>query len=418
MASEIIMPKVDMVMETGTFVEWLKGEGEEVKKGEPLFVIMSDKSAIEIDAPASGTLAGLTAKKDDVIPVAQTIGFILVAGESLPKKEPAMAPQATVPAPQEAAPAVPAVAVPVVPAAPTIQAGEGVRATPLARKLAKQMGIDLHLLQGRGSRGRIHKADVLAYGEKGAQALSSLAGLPQAAMNVPLPEARVRQRIALKGVREIIARRMAYSTATIPHIYENVTVNMSELVRMRARIAPAYEEKYGRKPSYTVMLVHAAGKMLLRHPNLNSSLVGNEVVQWENIHIGVATSLEDYLIVPVVRDVQERNLESIVEEMERLLSAARARKLEPREMSGSTFTISNLGMFKIESFTAIINPPEAAILAVGAMEEAPCVVDGKLSVQPLMKMTIGVDHRINDGVAAANFLADLKDALENPYLLI
>jgi pyruvate dehydrogenase E2 component (dihydrolipoamide acetyltransferase) len=311
-----------------------------------------------------------------------------------------------------------------------------IRATPLARKIAKQMGIDLRTVSGRGERGRIYKADILAYEQKPEAVVSQpmVEAAHPVAMDVPLPEAHIRQRIALKGVRAIIAKRMAFSASTIPHIYESVTVNMSEAIRMRARISPAYEEKFGHRPSFTAILTHAVAKTLIRHPNMNSSLVGEEIIQWEDIHIGIATSLEDYLIVPVVREVQKRNLESIVEEMDRLLNAARTKRLEPKDMSGSTFTISNLGMHKIESFTAIINPPEAAILAVGAMEEAAVVVKGKagddeesgaqhrcapqLVVQPVMKITIAADHRINDGVAAAKFLTDLKAVLENPYLLI
>ncbi|MEI7989498.1 MAG: dihydrolipoamide acetyltransferase family protein [Chloroflexota bacterium] len=430
MATEIIMPKVDMVMETGTFVEWLKQEGEPVRKGDALFVIMSDKSAIELDSPASGMLAGLSAKKDDVIPVAQTIGYILAPGEQLPSQGKPAAPSAVV----SAAPPKETPSAAVVIAPPAVQmpsdAGAVIRATPLARKMAKQMGIDLSVVAGRGERGRIYKADILAFEQKTSAVVS-----PQPVMmDIPLPDARIRQHIALKGVRAIIAKRMAYSASTIPHIYESVTVNMSEAIRMRARISPAYEEKFGHKPSYTAILTHAVAKTLMLHPNMNSSLAGEEVIQWEDIHIGIATSLEDYLIVPVVREVQKRNLESIVEEMDRLLNAARTKRLEPRELSGSTFTISNLGMHKIESFTAIINPPEAAILAVGAMEDAAVVVRGKqkgadagdegesgtpqLVIQPVMKITIAADHRINDGVAAAKFLTDLKAVLENPYLLI
>ncbi len=177
-------------------------------------------------------------------------------------------------------------------------------------------------------------------------------------------------------------------------------------------------EHIGLKVSFTAILALAVARLLPKHPSLNSSFTGEEVIQWEDVNLGIATSLDEYLIVPVVRTAQEMNLESIVKEMSRLLDAARNKKLEPADMSGSTFTITNLGMFGIESFTAIINPPETAILAVGKMMDTPVVIDGQVVVRPIMNLTIAVDHRVNDGARAAKFLTELKSTLENPYLLI
>jgi pyruvate dehydrogenase E2 component (dihydrolipoamide acetyltransferase) len=167
-----------------------------------------------------------------------------------------------------------------------------------------------------------------------------------------------------------------------------------------------------------VILAYAIARLLPRHPYLNSSFAGDEVLQWEDVHIGIATNLEDYLIVPVIREAQNRDLKSIMVELASLLEKARAKKLEPADMSGSTFTISNLGMYGIEEFTAIINPPESAILAVGKIIDTPVVVDGQMVVRPMMKLTLGADHRVNDGARVARFLGDLKAALENPYLLL
>jgi len=417
MPTEIIMPKVDMVMETGTFVEWLKKEGDQVKQGDPIFVIMTDKSAIEVDSPASGVLAGLSAKKDDVIPVSQVIGYILVHGEQLTIQEakpvvpPSPQPSVTTEGSHEATPLPSSVQA-------DAMGRSGVRATPLARSLAKQMGIDLGKVHGRGVRGRIYKADILDYSAKTTASTPASMPAPPLSVELPLPDARIHQRISLKGPRSIIAKRMAYSSATIPHIYESVTVNMSEVIRLRERLSPVFQEKIGHKPSFTAILVRALAKTLPSFPSLNSSLVGEEILQWEDIHVGIATDIEDYLIVPVLREVQNKNLETIVIEMVRLLEAARSKRLEPRDMSGSTFTISNLGMFGIENFTAIINPPESAILAVGALEEKPRQIDGKVTFVPAMGLTLGVDHRVTDGAAAARFLVQLKETLENPYLLI
>ena len=417
MATEIIMPKVDMVMETGTLMEWKKNEGDTVTKGEPLFVIMTDKAAIEAEAPESGILAGITAKPDDVIPVTTVIGYILAPGESLPEK--ATAPTAAA-APAEAKPETPAAAAaPKADAAAPAGDASQVRATPLARSLAREMNVDLTQVAGRGPRGRVHKADVLEFAasHKGAPAMASVSA-PAANVAVPLPDARIRQRISLKGPRSIIAQRLSYSWSSVPHIYETLSVDMSEVVRLRERVSPVIANATGQKVSYTAILAHAVARILTNHPGLNSSFNGDEIIQWEDVHLGLATSLEDYLIVPVIREAQNKNLQSVVVEMARLLEAARAKRLQPNEMSGSTFTITNLGMFGIEQFTAIINPPESAILAVGKMMDTPVVVDGQVVVRPMMTLTLAVDHRVSDGAAAAKFLVDLKNALENPYLLL
>jgi pyruvate dehydrogenase E2 component (dihydrolipoamide acetyltransferase) len=430
MATAIIMPKVDMVMETGTFVEWLKKEGQQVEKGESIFVMMTDKSAIEVEAPASGILAGLTAKPDDVLPVTTVVGYILKPGESLPAGTVAPTVAAAAPAVEAAKPGLAAVAATVAASAPIsaaqpVVSAEDLRATPVARKMAKDLGVDLTLIPGSGPRGRIYRADLERYLASGKPASAPAAAAPKTAApvalpasEVPLPNARVLARQTLKGPRAIIAQRMAYSASTIPHIYETITVDMTELVRLRERILPVVQEQTGQKISYTAILAYIVARELVKFPYMNSSLAGTEVIQWQDVHLGIATSLEDYLIVPVVREAQSKDLKSIVVEMARLLEKARGRKLEPAEMSGGTFTISNLGMFGIEQFTAIINPPEAAILAVGKMADSPVVVNGQVEVRPLMKLTLAADHRIIDGAAVARFLSSLKATMENPYLLI
>ena len=419
MATEVILPKVDMVMETGTFVEWLKQEGETVEKGQPLFVIMTDKAAIEVEAPASGVLAGVKAKADEVIPVSQTIAYILKPGEQLPTGAPAAAASAAS-RPQVAEMAVPAA----VEATPQEEIVLGkVRATPVARRMAAEMGIDLAGVRGRGPQGRIHRADVLEASEKQVKPATGVPvpvapSVPLPGLQIPLPDARRKDVIPLAGPRKIIAQRMAYSAAVAPHITLSVSVDMSEAARLRSRVLAQIEQKTGQRLSFTAILLRAVATLLPRHPYLNASLAGEEIILWEDVHLGVATSLEEYLIVPVIRQAQEKNLEQIVVTLADLVERARVKRLAPSEMSGSTFTVSNLGMFGIESFTAIINPPESAILAVGKIVDTYIKVENEMEVRPVMNLTISADHRIVDGAAAANFLVELKNTLENPYLLI
>ena len=415
MATAVIMPKVDMVMETGTFLEWLKQEGDRVEKGDPLFVIMTDKASIEIESPASGILAGVRARPEDVIPVTEVIAHILEPGEVLPATE--------------ASPAVKSVELAPTPEAVHADQSEQkgaatpspddrrVRATPVARRLASELGVDLNRLQGRGPRGRIHKADVLAFAEDAAQApVAVRVGVP--AVGASLPSARRKEVVPLAGPRQITAERMAYSAFTAPHITLTLSVDMSEAARLRSRLLDAIVERTGVRVSFTAILVRAVASTLPRHPYLNASLDGDQIILWEDVHVGIATSIEDYLIVPVIREAQTKDLGEIVAELGDLVERARARRLPPSEMAGSTFTISNLGMFGIESFAAIINPPESAILAAGKILDTPVGVQGQIELRPTMHLTLSADHRVVDGVAGARFLADLKGVLENPYLLI
>jgi pyruvate dehydrogenase E2 component (dihydrolipoamide acetyltransferase) len=433
-ATEVIMPKVDMVMETGTFVEWLKKEGEHVNKGDPLFIITTDKANIELESPADGILAGVRAKPEDVIPVTEVIAYILAPGEALPAKA---APQAVA-----ALAASPAAVAGAAPSAHGVAAGNGtaangagaepgkVRATPLARRLAQDMGMDLSRIAGRGPRGRIHKADVLASQKPQSPAARLGAAAPPPASKgpaqpaaslpgpIPLPDARRKQVVPFSGARKIIAERMAYSAFTAPHINLSLSVDMTEAIRLRERVLEPLQAQTGQRVSYTAILARAVATVLPRHPYLNASVSEGQIILWEDIHLGIATSVEENLLVPVIREAQNRSLGQIVTALADLTDRARNRRLTPAEMTGSTFTISNLGMFGIESFTAIINPPEAAILAVGKMVDTPVSHAGQIVLRPMMQLTISTDHRVSDGATGARFLAELKATLENPYLLI
>jgi pyruvate dehydrogenase E2 component (dihydrolipoamide acetyltransferase) len=413
------MPKVDMVMETGTFVEWLKDEGDRVEKGEPLFIVLTDKANIEIEAPASGVLAGVTAQPDDVIPVSEVIAYILEPGEELPSESqapqtPAAEASATSP-PPEAGPVTSGAA----PAAPGLgPSDDKVRATPAARRIAGELEVDLARVSGSGARGRVHKADVVAFADEQQPAVGAEPAVAVPALEIPLPDAARKQVVPLAGPRKIIADRMAYSATSAPHITLSLRVDMSEAARLRDRAQGAIRDKTGRRLSFTAIIARAVAWVLPQHPYLNASLHGDEIIVWEDVHLGVATSLEDYLVVPVIRGAQAKTLEQIVVSLGDLVERARARRLTPAEMSGATFTISNLGMFGVESFTAIINPPEVAILAVGAIVDTMLPMGEGVEPRPVMNLTLSADHRVVDGAAAARFLAELKAALENPYLLI
>jgi len=430
MPTEVIMPKVDMVMETGTFVEWLKKEGEHVNKGDPLFVITTDKAAIDVESPADGILAGSSAKADDVIPVTEVMAYILAPGEALPVKA----------APQPVASAAPLAVIatavePVAVAAETVEPGK-LRVTPVARRLAEEMGVDLNQLAGRGPRGRIHKADVLAFQKPlpviepvsvPVPAPAPVVSKPAApailapvvsSASIPLPDARRKQVIPISGARKIIAERMVYSAVSAPHINLSLRVDMTEAIRLREQILEPLKAQTGQRVSYTAILARAVASVLPRHPYLNASLSDGNIILWDDIHLGIATSVEENLIVPVIRETQSKSLGQIVTALADLTERARSRRLMPAEMSGSTFTISNLGMYGIEHFTAIINPPEAAIMAVGKMVDTPVAHEGQVVLRPMIELTVSADHRVSDGATVARFLADLKASLENPYLLI
>jgi pyruvate dehydrogenase E2 component (dihydrolipoamide acetyltransferase) len=430
MATEVIMPKVDMVMETGTFVEWLKKENEKVSKGDPLFVIITEKAAIEVEAPADGILAGVIAKADDVIPVAEVIGYILAPGEALPAKAAARSVAASVaPSLAETAP----ITEPVTVAAEAAEPGK-VRVTPIARHLAKDLGVDLKQITGRGPRGRIHKEDVLAFqksqplpepqrGPVPAPVLvipttPKLLAPAVSAPSIPLPDARRKQVIPMVGARKIISERMVYSAFTAPHINLSLRVDMTEAIRLREKVLEPLKAQTGQRVSYTAILARAVAFVLPRHPTLNASLSDGNLILWDDIHLGIATNVEENLIVPVIRDAQSKSLGQIVTALADLTERARNQRLMPSEMSGSTFTISNLGMYGVETFNAIINPPESAILAVGKMVDTPVALEGQVVVRSLMEITACAYHRVSDGATVARFLADLKNVLENPYLLI
>jgi pyruvate dehydrogenase E2 component (dihydrolipoamide acetyltransferase) len=405
----IIMPKMGDAMEEGTLVRWLKQEGEPVKEGEPIAEIATDKATIELEAPASGILRGIRVLEGATVPINTPLAYILTEGETLPEESkrdgatpaPAAAPQVVAPPSEVKAAYAPA-------------AEERIKASPLARKIAQEHGIDLRLLQGTGPQGRIVERDVLAYLEK----MRPPAPAPAAAPPVPptpAPAGAARTE-PLNRLRQITAQRTTEAKQTIPHFYLTMEIDMEEALALRAKLN-SMEESF--RISVNDMIVKACAVALEKHPIVNASYREGQLVYPDGIHIGIAVASEEGLLVAVVRHCEGKSLRRIAQEAQTLVQKAREGKLLPDEMTGNTFTVSNLGMFDIDEFSAIINPPASAILAVGAVKKVPVVLeDGSIQPRARMKVTLSCDHRVLDGATGARFLQDLKRVLENPVLMM
>lgn len=383
MAVEIRMPKLDMTMEEATIVRWLKQEGEWVEKGEPILEVMTEKVVMEVEAPASGILAGIKFGPEQVVRVGEIIAYILQPGEKLeeitPVKVEAAKPGLVKEPAREEAREVP-------PSAP-------VRATPAARRLAREHGIDLSQVKPSGPHGEITEEDVREH-------LKRLSAAPQPAP-VEAKAPSIAEEIVLKGWRKTIAQKMQQSNI-IPHIALTLEVDMTEAASRKGSC------------SFTALIAYETARVLKNHPRLNSSLQEDKIIIYRDINLGIAVATDQGLIVPVVRNADQKSLEEIDLEIRELARRAREGALSLADVSGGTFTITNLGMFGIDQFQALINPPQAAILAVGQIKEKPIVHAGQILTRPIAKLTVSADHRIVDGAEVALFLSDLKKALERP----
>ncbi|MFQ5996138.1 MAG: dihydrolipoamide acetyltransferase family protein [Dehalococcoidales bacterium] len=394
MAVAIIFPKLDEAMKSGKIVRWLKNEGDRVEKGEVILEIESEKTAFEIEAETSGILSKITAKAGDEVPVGTTIAFILQPGEEAPEVlEPVI-----VKAKQEKPVEEPEVA----------KRAKEIKASPLARNIAREHNIDLSLVTGTGPGGRITKEDVLQALEEGKAAVPATKETPKLAEEEIVP---------LSSMREVIARRMTESFQT-PHFYLSVEVDAQELGKIRNQLLPVIESQTGIRLTLTDLIIKIVTKALKDNPALNCSYVDGGVKLFKRIDIGLVTAVEGGLVVPVIRLADQKSLAEITQARAELVQKARERTLTKEEMTGSTFTISNLGMFEIDQFSAILQPPEAAILAVGRIAEKPVVRNGEIVIRPMMTLTLSIDHRVLDGAIGAQFLQSLKNYIENPFHLI
>ncbi len=447
MITRVVLAKLSPTMEEGTIVKWGKQEGDKVKVGDVLAEIETDKANMEMEALGAGVLRRVLVPAGSKAPVGALIGVIADASEDISAllaeaARAAAAPStASAPATAPAAPAragsarmlaaaagaaaVPATAVqpahgtaaqaPALPlvatAAPATAAGARIKSSPLARVIAAQRNVPLAAVAGSGPGGRIIKRDIDGYVPAPASTRTAVVAARPA---VAVPSVTPGTAIPLSGMRRTIAKRLAESAFSAPHFYVTVEIDMDAAVSLREQLLRAEEVKL----SFNDLVVKACAKALTRFPTVNASWAGDAIQTHAEVHVGVAVSVPDGLITPVVRNADRKHVVEIAAEIKDLAARARDRKLKPEEFMGSSFTISNLGMFDVTEFTAIINPPEACILAVGAVRKQPVVKNDQLAVGHRMKLTLSSDHRVVDGALAAQFLAEVRRLLENPVSLL
>lgn len=419
---EVTMPKMGDAMEEGTLVEWLKKEGEQVSEGEPIASIQTDKATVEMESPGSGTLAGILIKAGDTVPVGEPIALILGKGEEVPTgwgsaRGSGAAPQTGSAPPKEQVEREEhggSRTTTVVLEAPRDDGGR-VIASPLARKLARQKGVDLRRLKGSGPGGRIIEKDVLAAAESAPPGIP-----PRTATPVQVPPKTLEAReVPLTTLQRITAQRTAESKQTIPHYYVTVDCDVEELQRLRAWMNSENPEE---KLSLNDFIVKACAMALVEQPHINASFQDGNRHEYGEVNIGVLTAVADGLTLPVVKNCESKSLRALANETKELVQKARDNRLTPNELSGATFVISNMGMYDVDSFAAVINQPNGAIVAVGTAKREPVVVevDGeeRIVARWRMKMTGSFDHRIIDGAVGAEFLRAVRKYLESPTLLL
>lgn len=428
MATELVMPRMGMTMTEGTIVRWLKSEGDEVKDGEPVVEILTDKAIVEVETPASGILAQILAYEDAVVPVGEAIAIVAAPGEIVKSGDQAEpAPKATPVAKRIAAEhgldlakiqgtgpggtitkddvlrAKPAAE------APRTRPGESGRmpASPAARRVAREFNVDLTTVEGTGARGQVTEGDV----RRAAAARQAVPSMPPTA---PAPMAVQ----PVRGSKKLTAERMAHSFQTAPHFYLTVEADARALVDLRARLLPQVDQQYGIRITVTDLLVKLVAAALRKHPLANAAWENGGIRTFDQVNIGVATAGGDGLVVPVIHQADVKTFGELAVAREALTARARDDKLTLNDVSGGTFTLSNLGMFGIDQFSAILNPPQSALLAVGRIRERPVAIGGQLVPRPTLYLTLSVDHRVLDGAQAAAFLQDLVSLIEQPALLV
>ncbi len=418
MAEVIEMPRLSDTMTEGVIAKWHKKVGDPIRPGDLLAEIETDKATMEFEAPIGGALLYIGAPEGKPIPIGAPIAIIGKPDEDisalLTKAAPSAPPEPlTSPAPAQPQPAAtpppPAetpISAPAHPASGATVLEARLKASPLARSMAQKAGIDLHQVQGTGEGGRIIRRDVEAY-------LSRIMETKPAVTPAQLASAPY-QEVPLSQMRKTIARRLTASMQEAPHFYLTRSVSMEAAATWREKLNALSPHKI----SFNDLLIKAVAMALRKHPYLNAAWMGDHIRLYQEIHVGFAVAVEEGLIVPVIRHADRKGLSEIAAETVLLAQKARERKLAPEEYTGSTFSISNLGMFGIEEFTAVINPPEVAILAVGAIQPAPVVKDGQIIVERRMRITLSCDHRVVDGATGAAFLETFTQLLEEPARLL
>jgi len=428
----ILMPQMGFDMQEGKLVRWLKKVGDRVERNEPVAEIETDKAVMEIEAYEAGTITRLLVEEGQEVPVGTPIAEldggdgeaaaapaqVEAAGEVPPAAGPAVTAE---PSAAEEPESRPAAAAPAEEPADAEADGGRIKASPIARRLARELGVDLSRIRGSGPGGRIVKADVEA-----AAAARPAAPVPVAPAPAAVPAAAAAAPavaaapggapVPLSRMRQVIAARMTESKQQAPHFYVSMSVDMGEALAFRKQFNETVGED--RRVSINDLVVKACALALKAYPNLNASFEGDAIRLYDRADIAIAVALEGGLITPVIRGCDEKFLGDIGAEARELAAAARAGRLRPDQYQGGTFTVSNLGMYGVEDFVAIINPPQAAILAVGAVTDTPVARDGAVVIRPMMRITLSADHRVTDGAEAAQFLREVKAILEQPLRLL
>lgn len=429
----IIMPKQGLQMTEGTITRWLVKEGDTVKVGQPIFEMETDKNTIQIDSTASGTVLKLVAAEGDVVPITETIAFVGEPGTDISPllvKKAAAAPTPTENAPA-AAPA-PAVSAPASISSVPAAAGERKFVTPRAKMTADRKNLDWNTVAGTGPNGLVIERDVLAAAtvkaSPTAKAIAAQAGISITSLtgsgengkivkhDVLAGSADARREdkiVALTGIRKTIADNMMNSVHSMAHAYHKVKVDMTQAGLIRTAF-----KKAEKKLSYNDIIIMALGRALQEYPRMNALVEDNKIIEKAAVNVGIAVAIENGLIVPTVRDVQNMTLSQVHEASAQMIKKAQTGGLKKEDYSGATFTVSNLGMYDIDEFTAIINPPQVGILAIGKISDTPVAEKGQVVIRPIVNLTLTYDHRVIDGAPAAEFLRRVKELLENPYLMI
>jgi pyruvate dehydrogenase E2 component (dihydrolipoamide acetyltransferase) len=425
MASEVLMPRLSDSMEEGTVLKWLVEVGGEVKRGEPLVEIETDKANMTYDADSDGVLLAVLAQEGETLPIGQPIARVGQAGEAPEEQTDAPPPEpvATEQAPTAAA----------APTGDVHDPGGRTKASPIARRVAGELGVDLKSLEGTGPGGRILKSDVEAAAARGPGERAVEPPVPAAPVEPPVPAAPVEKSAPqptvaassesgpkgevtiqeLSRLQQTVSRRMAESKATVPDFTLELDVDMTLCIELRSRL----EEQVERPPSFNDMVVKAVASALRDHPRANGAYRNGRFELFSRVNVGIAVAARDALVVPVITDADQKSLGEISRQARRLIERVRDGEITPPELSGGTFTVSNLGMYGIERFSAIINSPQAAILAVGALEKKPTVDGSRVVPRDRMTLTLVCDHRILYGADGAEFLARVRELLEQPLSL-
>jgi pyruvate dehydrogenase E2 component (dihydrolipoamide acetyltransferase) len=406
MAVSVVMPALEMAQETGKVISWRKREGEQVAKGEPLLEVETDKAVVEVESPGDGILSSVSAREGAVIPVGQTIAWLLAPGEAPPL---ATAPTQTGRRQDSAAGGSSAASAGA--STPTPPVPSELRISPKARRLAREHGVDVTRLRGSGPGGEILAEDILNAAKGGG---ASAATAPAAVPATEKPQAAAGQIEQLGTVGRLMAARTAQSWTTVPHFFVTRDVEAGGLLEAQERLSVEVERAQGLKATLTDLLVALVARVLTKHPRMNASWVAEGIRHNPEINVAIAVAVEEGVVAPVLHKANLSKIADIAVRRRELAERAKSGRLQPADIAAGTFTISNLGMYNVDAFTAIIVPPQAGILAVGRAADRVIAVDGRPVVRPMMTLTLSTDHRVADGARAARFMNDLVDAIREP----